>query len=486
MYDFLRGLNKGVAGDIVGAGQILRNVLPSALTNAVTQSAPGQRITQTANQPTQGIAGTVGNFVGGAAPTLAIPGSGLGAIADAAIGGAVGGGLQPTKSGSLGSHALGAGAGAGLGAIGGSLGGTAAQQAVRSLGIRIPPGRMVPVLGREWEKFTSHLPILNRMIGYGRQISLNDFNRTLYDDALDPLRKLGVPVATPAGRGSEGLDQLRTTITDRLNNVLAASTLPRSSLGAFNADMSNILADATKDLSGDKLRQLSAILKDDVVNPIAWNGGWLPGSRLAGPKGMVATINNRARTLWRSPNPEDKALAATLDRVESTLLDHADIGGGGRAELDAARQSYARYKTLQRAGSGTKAEGNVDPDSLLGELRRANKDLFTRSGMRLQKLALQASKAGVPSVAETAPGLSPWESAITGAGAVYQPHILAGAAPALLYNRPGMSALNAVANRAGQLGGPAGTAAGQALQPRTDIDILSIEPGSQTNASQSR
>lgn len=460
--DFLRGLNAGAAGDVVGAGQIAANVLPSWMTGPVARSSPAQSMTNWANTPTPGVAGTVGRGVGAAAPFMAMPATGLGAMADAAIGGGLAGGIQPTPSGSLAEHGIGALAGAATGGAFGALGGTAAQQAMRDLGIRIPPGRMVPLLGKEWERFTSHLPILNRVIGHGRQISLDDFNRVLYEDALQPLRQLNIPLATPAGRGSAGLDQLRTTITDRLNNVLSRSELPTTAIAGLRGDLSTIMNDARKDMSGDTLRRFGEILRDDVVAPITENGGRLPGSRLAGTNGVIARINNRSRGLWRSQDPQDKALGAALDKVEDTLLNNATIGAGGAPELDAARQAYARYKTLIRSGSGAKAEGYVDPDSLTAELRRTSEDLFARGGMRLQPLARQAKRAGVPTTGETHPLLSAWETGVAGGAAYLEPRAWWAATPAALYNRPGMSTLGAVANQASQLGRAAGTAAGQA------------------------
>lgn len=474
---FARGVGRGLAGDVVGAGQLAATVLPQSVTAPVATSAPGQAISRFANAPSSGVAETAGRVVGGALPFVVQPELGAGALVDAAVMGGLGGLVQPTQSGSLPSHLLGGAVGAGFGGAGGALAGTPAQQAMRALGIRIPPGRMLPLIGREWERFASRLPVLDRLIGHGRQVSLDDFNRALYDDALEPLRGLNVPVATPAGKGSAGLDQLRTTITDQLNGVLARSELPSANIAAFRQDLQPIMLDATKTMSTDTLKRFGAILNQDVIDPISMNGGRLPGARLAGADGVVAKLNGESRRLWRSEDTQEKALAAAIDRVEEALLDNATIGGGGRAQLDAARQAYARYKTLSRSGSGTRAEGQIDPETLMSELRRQNQDLFSRGGMRLQPTALQARKAGVPTVGETTPQVSPWMTAAAGAGSHYRPEVLAGALPSLLYNRPGMSSLAAAANQARRIGAGAGVAGSQAAGAITpDINVEVTAP----------
>jgi len=72
--DFLRGINTGIAGDLVGAGQLARHMLPDQLTDPIAGSAFGRRMSEMAEQPDRGVAGAAGNLFGGVVPTLAIPG----------------------------------------------------------------------------------------------------------------------------------------------------------------------------------------------------------------------------------------------------------------------------------------------------------------------------------------------------------------------------------------------------------------------------
>jgi hypothetical protein len=381
------------------------------------------------------------------------------------IGSALTGLVQPTQSGDLTSHLLGGGIGTALGGLGKAISGSKAAQAMRDLAVRITPGRMLP-LGKEWERFAARLPGLNLLIGHGRQVSLDDFQRALYRDALEPLSG----AIAPTGVGSKGLDQLYKTITGRLNNALASAELPAGS--NLPASLAPIIAKARQQLNEGPLRRFGNILNNEVNQPIVRNQGRLSGSRLGGPGGIIAQLNKESRDLWRSQDPQEKRLASLIDQVESAILDNAQFGGvGGRAEFDAARNAYARYKTLMRAGSGAKAEGKVDPDTLLAELRRQNQDLFTRGGMRLEPMAKQARRAGVPTVAETDPQISPWTTGETlGLGALgyhLAPEQAATTAltlglPSLLYNRPGMSAAQALSRYGTPLATFGASAAGQA------------------------
>lgn len=466
-----RGVTRGLAGDVVGAAQVAGPILKQKfgmgwLTDPIARSSAAKALTKYANAPSQGFPEKAGRFVGGALPFMVQPELGLGTIPEAVAGGTVAGLVQPTESGSLESHLGGAAVGGLAGILPGLIGPGPARALMRQLGVRLTPGRQVPG-GRTWEYLTSGLPFFNSLIGHGRQVSLDDFQRALYRDALETMPGSAIPNAT----GSAGLEQLRNTITTRLNTVLAGSSLPAGNVAALRGDMRNIMTNALTELNPPQLTRLGRIIADDIEAPIALNGGTLPGARLAGRNGVVARLNGRARGLWSSDDTQEKALGNVIDQLEEAVLNNADVPAG-RGALDAARQAYARYKTLSRAGGGATAEGQIDPGSLLAELRRANPDVFARGGMRLQNTATQARRAGVPSVGETTPQVSRLETGLGvgagGAAALLNPELAerawplaAAGIPAALYNRPGMTFAQLLAEQARRTGAIAGTAAGQ-------------------------
>lgn len=458
---FATGVGRGLAGVGLGASQLATDIgVPTSPDDPIEGWLKG-----VVNQPSTGAAETVGRAVGGGLPFL---------TGNPVLAGGAAGLVQPTESGSIGSHLLGGTLGATLGGVLSAFGNTPAVRAMRDLGVRITPARMIPVFGKEWERFAGRLPILNRLIGHGRQVSLDDFQRALYQDALEPLGGVGIPTDV----GSKGLDQLRTSITDRLNNVLSRSSVQGGPRAALTTDLGAIQGDAIKLLNDAQLRRFGAIIQDDVTAPLQRNNWVLSGDRLAGSGGVVGRLGALSRQFWergaRSGDSQEMALGDLVKQVQNAILDNANIGAGGRAELDAARNAYARYSTLSRAGSGVKAEGKISPDDLLGEIRRGHRDMFSRGQLRLQPMAEQARKAGVPTVAETHPEVSPWETVAAGGGTFFRPTEAAAAAiPSLLYNRPGMSAVQALSRGAPYTSPLAGAAAGQ-FDPMQEVQSGSV------------
>jgi hypothetical protein len=150
---FVKGVGKGLAGDVVGAGQVARGIESGLFgTHAlrrIGEMAPARAISDYASTPSGSSAESIGNFVGAAAPAL-VPTDwvvGLPAVAarfGPALGGitrgAFAGGVQPTAEGTASSHIPGAVAGGALGAVPslGIHGLHAVASAARMMGIPIP------------------------------------------------------------------------------------------------------------------------------------------------------------------------------------------------------------------------------------------------------------------------------------------------------------------------------------------------------------
>jgi hypothetical protein len=121
--DFGVGLGKGAVGDVVGAGQLLdpigQYVAPGA-TTAIEQAGKG--VKDWATGPSGSTAESIGRFGGGALPFMLAPEAALGSLATRAGVGALAGGVQPTESGTAGSHVA--------GMAGGALGGAAFSPAL--------------------------------------------------------------------------------------------------------------------------------------------------------------------------------------------------------------------------------------------------------------------------------------------------------------------------------------------------------------------
>lgn len=115
----MHGVDKGLLAPVVGAGQIAEDIFPE--TAARVKAIPGvgsiaHAAKEYALAPNKTWAETAGNVVGTAAPFVAGGSGAAGPIARTALG-LAGGAVQPTESGSLGSHALNAATGAVTGGL---------------------------------------------------------------------------------------------------------------------------------------------------------------------------------------------------------------------------------------------------------------------------------------------------------------------------------------------------------------------------------
>lgn len=458
---FMGQARRGIAGMGVAARDIGHAIAPGTI------AAPTQEQRDYVRQgPTTFVEG-LGRGLPEGLPAAALPEIGIRSLltrapgmaassvprlAEGFVGGAGASALQPTETGDpadIGLQSLKGGVlGFGLSAIGAGP----QREAMRAAGIRLTPGRQIPLIGREWERFASRLPVYNQMIAYARGKSLEDFEQALYRDALAPI---GGGVIR--GTGTEAMNQLEGTVGGRMNQALQGASL--STTNQFWTDLQALDNVAARE-SSDTVRRYRRIIAEDMRDPLTTARGVVGGDRLSA---MVAQLGAESRRYASSAarpngNPQDATLSRLLQRAQNILLDNASYPGGvaGRQQLDAARQAYARYMTLFRASAGARAPGRIDPDGLLRALQRENPRALATGRMRQQEFAEQA-RGLVPSLAELHPEISPWLTgeglAGTGVAGHFNPEATAvGAAalsaPATFYNPAGMWTLDALARNA--------------------------------------
>jgi len=116
--NLLAGLEEGLAGPVVGLGQIAENMVPP-VARAVKREFPGlaktaRYVKEETTRPTSSTAEEIGRGLGGAAPAVLMGGGGLLPLALKAL---LAGAMQPTQSGSLQSHGVGALEGVATGSV---------------------------------------------------------------------------------------------------------------------------------------------------------------------------------------------------------------------------------------------------------------------------------------------------------------------------------------------------------------------------------
>ncbi|MBO0737079.1 MAG: hypothetical protein J2P48_10985 [Alphaproteobacteria bacterium] len=460
---------------------------------SLVQDVPGVPSSwgQFANAPSTGGPENVGRFIGQTLPFAANPFEG-GAAATTAFGRMaeraapyawdfLAGAAQPTQSGTAESRLAGGLAGLPGGAVTRGIGKlfTASPdvQTLLQAGVRPTPGRMLPAFApSEWllRRIGGPAQIISRM----ENLSNQDLNRFVYNGVLETLPNAARPTAT----GRQGLDELYNTIVDQLNTANPNTWLDTG------AQLNNDIAAIRRSLerSGVAQRVLDGFDKtvnDLVHEPIQRSGimigtnHMVSGQNLTGPGGIIPKLRADGDKLWRSADPQQNSLAHAIDDLEDTLLKNTQ--GPGKAQRDAARQAYARYKTLERSVHGATTEGMTDPQRLLTQMEKENKSAFARGTMRGQSV-MEAARRVLPTLEQQRANPSWWETmafytggpllrAATGDPRAYGELVPLATLPA--YTKVGRDILGWMAKRnlgqrAGRrLHGPAAAAASQAIGP---------------------
>lgn len=506
----MRGVAKTGAGLAVGAEQLGALVSPKVERGwSSLLGDKAQQLKEFATSPNETWGESIGYWGSTAATGLLAPESailkgaswipGLGRLASAALrgsgtaarvgraatGAATLGALQPTESGDLTSHAINAAVAGGTGGALGAYASTPAMQAMRAAGVRTTPGQNIPWIGREMERFYSRLPVLNRMIGAKVMQSVEDFNRNiLYKDALAPLQNtVGGAGALPAKAGEQGLIDLEKTITSRFDPILQQATM--NDPAGLTSDVQTIAQQYRGELDGNHMRRLADILNARIPGFSRQAGrgyfftNTLPGTDLVGKTGVVSRLNEIGRKLLISKDSQEKTLGEAVMDVQSAILNRTQFNNpGGKAELDAVRESYRRYSDIVRSITNTDARGLSDPESMLRMMQKRGNKSFQQGGSRqyqmLQQLSRQAQEVGIPRAREAYRQISPWEIAMSGhgsdlalpiVGGLFAPKLMGAAvAPAFTYNRLGMGALDLLAKQSLAAQRVMGTSAAAASQ----------------------
>jgi hypothetical protein len=496
---------QGIAGMGVGIGQ---RVLPQS----VQESAPFQAVRHWATDPTGDVAQSGGRVVGPAFVPIA---KGAGAVASALpfasrwmpplsnlaaqwqrtaaalTGGVIGGTTTPTDTTSPGEAWRQSGwpavTGAGLSGALASIGRSPVAQAFQRYGVRQTPAQMVPFVGPAVESAASHVPGAKEAIGMGLRTTRDDAQHAFYRYALAPMSR-NIPgisnTAAPTEVGQKGLDQLRTSIGNRMNSILqqAEFRVTPNFVGAVR----QIQNDLRSSGSTDEIRNFQATVKELLTGRMPRNNNVLTGSQIAGPSGVRSQLRERADQLLKNPNKQ--ALGRAVKRLANAFDDVTNFGGAqganspyGRAmrqEFLNTSESYARFKTLEgAAGRGTLREGFVDPESIDAELRGTSG--YARGaayGGNWQQMIQTMHKGGVPQVGKGGQVVSGYgiPEILAGLGvggyAVHDPATAAklglsvGIPTAILNSPAGMSMLQWLASRApSTIGAAAGGIPGRAM-----------------------
>lgn len=414
--DFVHGLSSGVAGDIVGAGQLVRHVLPDNLTNLIANSRLSQGLEREAQRPSQGIAGEVGSFLGSTAPFMVAPelsaARGWGPAARVMTRSTIPAALQPvnpndpdywrTKAVQTGAGTVAGEALHGLGSLG-----ARALRSIRNTQFFKSLSDMVEDINRQirdenatrqtryqtrrdrTQNINQRIQTRNEAIGERYQQAQDAQRQQAYQQRLiaqqtrerqaavpqnttrqwwrETLASIGEQARTPDTVGPESSAQVQRIIGTRLNELHNQMSL------STDTNFGTVLRDRVAGtLNAANRRDWNQMFSEAVSQPLMKNHGRLNGQQL---HDLTSDLGNRIEELSRRIRSEDmpESRRTDLTRMRNALRNVADAvedQATGTPEVKAQLQQARRAYNLWSIGNGaTAAErgGEMTPGRIARE-----------------------------------------------------------------------------------------------------------------------
>jgi hypothetical protein len=436
-------------------------------------------------------AAPIGAFAGdvlGSAPVMSGVGAlGLGRpIAEAALSGAVAGGLQPTQGGE--NFAVEKAKQAGFGAAGGAVAGVAGKALsgaiaprlgpdaalLASRGVRMTPGQMAGGMAKRAEDSVASVPVAGSFIGAAQRESVHSFNRAVIDDALAPIGAK-LPAGTEPGR--EAVRYADDAVSDAYNRVL-----PRLALRAdaqFNSDIQTLRTMASN-MPRDQADQYERILANHLFDRLAPTGTMLGGDLKIAESDLGRLASQYRGSALASERQLGDAIRETQEVLRDSLMRQNPKDA---PELQKINAAFARLVRVEGAASNRSTSGGVfTPGDLLTAIKRGDtssrKKAFATGGALGQDFA-EAGQRVLPQKTPNSgtPERAMW-AGLLGQGGMIEPKtaIALGLATAP-YTGPALTAVNRLAQPAGPVRqGISNTAQalGALLAPAFGMDAQSV------------
>lgn len=347
-----------------------------------------------------------------------------------------------------------------------------AQDLMRE-GIRLTPGQMMGGIARRAEEAARSIPIVGSAIRRGEQVSVDDFNRAVYNRVLQPIGQQyqGNNV------GYRGIETLRNQLSDEYDRILSGVSFRADQ--QFVGDVRN-LHSLVQEMPPDQVQQFERILNNRVAQRLQPTGT-MDGYTF---QQVHSELSEMAAQYHGSADAAHRQLGDAIDEVNSLLRDNlARQNPQQRAELDAVDRAYMMYARVRRAAAnrGT-SEGVFSPTDLMSALKASDrsrgKGQFATGHAPLQDIAQAGVSTIRPHMGDSyTPERMFWRDLALGGGAAAYLNnplpLLAGAGLYGAYTPPAMSVMRRLALAGATNGGrgqmllspylavPAGVAVGQ-------------------------
>lgn len=365
-------------------------------------------------------AGIAGNVVGNMAmmaPASFVPGAN-GVIGAGVIGAGLGL-LQPTGEMGLGDERLkNTAIGGGFGLAGGALSKALSRvlspqtsqevQNLRNSGVDLTPGQVLGGGFKTAEEKAVSLPFVGNSVRAGQMAARESFNTATINKVLQPVGK------KVTGAGYDAVAEAHRLASSYYDDALRGLKVVQLDK-QFGDDVAKIYQMAEK-LPGDRAKQLSAILKQDVLGKIT------PSNRMSARtfKEIESTLKGEAAAYLKDPNIDTRKYGKALFEIAKSLRRVVERADPARGKM--LRNADSVWKGLIRIERAAGAQGATDGVFTPAQLRNAAKALdnslrktsFAHGKAPMQSWATDAQKV----IAETIPNSGTWDRAIAGAGGV--------------------------------------------------------------------
>lgn len=421
----LKSFHQGLMDPLNAGAQMLVHAMPDSMQNAThdlmgdfAPTAPqfDQALSKAENayqkdRQTQGSDGVdwnraVGNIAGTAPLAMGTPSiASEGLLANMGIGALYGAGygsLQPVNnadndfaSNKLSQMGIGAATGGAMSAGANVLGKMVSPKIsddVKTLmgaGVTPTPGQ---IMGGGWksaeDKLTS-VPLVGELIKGAQGRSIQDFNRSIYNQALAPIGK-----EVEGNVGREGVETVKTSLSNAYNELLPKLTF--SADQQFADDLNNVTSMA-QEMPDPQFVQFKKILTNNLLSRLSPQGT-MDGQTM---KGVESVLGQKAKGYLGSSDFDQRQLGSAIVEVQKSLRTTLQRANPQYAEqLSKINQGYANYAILRDAASRTGAENGIfTPAQFLSAVRGADKSVgkgnFATGNARMQDIA-DAAKSVLP------------------------------------------------------------------------------------------
>lgn len=272
--------------------------------------------------------------------------------------------------------------------------------ALRKAGVELTPGQIRGGVAKTAEDAATSLPMLGTAIQEARGAGLESFNKAAADQAL---KSVGLRVPSTVAPGRETVEW-----TERALGGLYDKAIPNGPVvvdDAMRAGVEARLSDITADMTPDGFKRLESILDQRVysrMRSLNDNGDTATGAMT--PEAFKRTISELGTVRGRfsaSQDADQRAIAEGLDAVREELRSAAARQdpkfAAQKARID---EGWARFKRVQGAAASPGAESGVfTPAQYGGAVRRGDKSVdkgaFARGSALGQDFA-DAARAVLP------------------------------------------------------------------------------------------